>query len=102
MTSLPLNNGLLVKLTGLKDASDDSYVNDSTSVNVTIEDAVTQKTVLSSTNLPFVTSSNGNYQAVISKSNLSSLKDGHRYIVRVTSSDGEWTQELVAKKRLKT
>lgn len=77
------SNDHLIKLTGLQDASDDSYVNNAT-VTLTVKTlaGVNVSGVSWPLTLVYVSASDGNYQVVIDKAIVLVLRD--RYVAEVT------------------
>jgi len=81
------NNDHLIKLTGLQDSSDDSYVNDAT-VTLTIKDTadVNVSGISWPLTMSYIAASNGNYEATIDKAIV--VTPETRYFAEVTVLSG--------------
>lgn len=97
-----INNDSLIELIGLKDTVLDTFINDATVVATIYDDTGTVVTGISwPLTIPYVTSSNGEYRAVLDKAIV--LTKGNLYTLVITAVkdplDGEWTTYLRARKR---
>ena len=101
------NNTIEVELIGLKDASDNSYINDAT-VTATIheEDGTTEVTGETwPISLAYVTASNGDYRGVVSADSNIVARTKYQITISATDADGnkgEWINFAIASRRMLT
>ena len=98
-----LNNDSLIELVGLKDTVLNTFINDATVTATIYDDTGTEVTGISwPLTVPYVTSSNGEYRAVLDKA--IELIKGNLYTLIQTavsgSLDGEWITYLRAQERI--
>ncbi len=81
-----ISEDTLIEFSGMKDASDDTYINDSTGTwELSTYDNGEPGTSLATGSLSYVAASNGNYQGTIDKGDPSTaLTEDTRYILEAT------------------
>lgn len=89
---LHIRNDNSVYISGLRNSSDESYINDAAVTFTVYDDACTQLTGAIGVSMSYVAASNGRYRGVVQST--VDLVDGKEYTIVVTSSNYDFRVEM--------